>query len=256
MMLILFAKEKGNTMEKNEIFLAVLSTILGSTVLNGILTHFLYKNKLKKELQSKGHEMIANEIGKSLNFVRNMELKLTFQEIYNISEEIDNRGSQVSLFGGECIYLEIFNNLESFNEFINLVQQCRVEHEKNLSVQIALNLVFIDKYIRQLFLFMSELGPEEMLPVWGTIFIFDLQKWQKKMDKLLIKEINKYGYKLESHETKKWNRLRKRELVKQYEETILFYLLKGKCRKKDRKKMEYISNMIQQIRFSKKDETV
>lgn len=76
------------------------------------------------------------------------------------------------------------------------------------------------------------------------------------MDRLLIKEINKYGYKLESHETKKWNRLRKRELVKQYEETILFYLLKGKCRKKDRKKMKYISNMIQQIRLSKKDETV
>lgn len=47
---------------------------------------------------------------------------------------------------------------------------------------------------------MSEHGTEADLPIWGTIFIFDLQKWQTHVDKLLIKEINKYNYKLESIE--------------------------------------------------------
>lgn len=234
-------------MEKNEIILAVISTILGSSVLNGILTHFLYKNKLKKELQSKGHELIANEIGQSLEFVRNMELLLTIQEIFNISDEINNRGSQVNLFEGECISLEIFNDWDSFNKFVDVVQQCRREHEKNLSVKIALNLVFIDRYIRQLSLFMSEYGKEELMPAFGTIFIVDLQKWQKKMDRLLVKEINRYRYKLESHETIKWRILRKWELERQYERTILHYALTRECRKRDRRKLEPAIYLIQKI---------
>lgn len=241
-------------MEKADIVFAVISTILGSSVLNGILTHFLYKNKLKKELQAKGHEMIANEIGKSLQFVRNMELMLTVQEIFDVSNELDNRGSEVNLFEGECIYLGIFNDWESYDRFAEIIHQCRRDHERNLSVRTALNIVFIDRYIRQLGLFMAENGDESALPIWGTIFIFDLQKWQKKMDKLLIKEINKYGYKLESHETKKWKILRKSILTKQYEKTILHYLLTGKCRKRDKKKMEFIKNGIEMMFSSESEE--
>lgn len=239
-------------MEKAEIVIAVISTILGSSVLNGILTHFLYKNKLKKELEAKGHEMIASEIGKSLQFVRNMELKLTVQEIYDVENVLNERGSKVNMFEGECIYPEIFNDWESFNSFREIVHECRMEHEKNLSVKSALNLVFIDRYTSQLGLFMSENGDESTLPIWGTIFIFDLQKWQRKMDKLLVKEINKYGYKLESHETKKWKILRKIELTKQYNKTILHYLLTGTCSKRDKKKMEFIKNGIEMI-FSSKE---
>lgn len=234
-------------MQNADIVLAVISTVLGSGILNGIVAHFLYKNKLKKELKSKGHEMIAKDIGRSLQFVRDMELRLTVQEIFDAENEFEERGSQVNLFGGECIYPEIFNNWEHFNKFKKIVNQCRSEHEKNLSVKVALNLVFIDRYISQLGLFMAENGGEAALPFWGTIFIFDLQKWQKKMDKLLVKEINKYGYKLESHETRKWTILRKQELTKQYEDTILSYLLTGTCRKRNKKKMEYIKDAIETV---------
>lgn len=41
----------------------------------------------------------------------------------------------------------------------------------------------------------------------------------KKMDRLLVKEINRYRYKLESHETIKWRILRKWELERQYKRT-------------------------------------
>ena len=40
-------------MSKEEIIISIISTILGSSVLNGIITHLLYKNKLKKERRSK-----------------------------------------------------------------------------------------------------------------------------------------------------------------------------------------------------------
>lgn len=231
-------------MTKEEIIVAIIVAVLSSGVLNGILTHILYKNKLKKELKIKGHEMIANEIDKSLQFVRDMELRLTVREIYNIENELIERGSQVNMFGGEAIYLEIFNDWHSYNQFMDVVDECRRQYERNLNVKIALNIVFIDRYIQQLSLFMSEHGGEELLPFWGTIFIFDLQKWQQKMDRMLVKELNKYTYKLESHETKKWVRLRKKELIKQFESTILYYLLNGKCRKRDKKRMEFIKKFL------------
>lgn len=117
-----------------------------------------------------------------------------------------------------------------------------------------MNLVFIDKYIRQLSLFLSEHGGETFLPFWGTIFIFDLQKWQKKMDRILVKEINKYTYKLESHETRKWAKIRKKELIKQFEGTILYYLLTGKCKKRDKKRMEIIKNLLDSVFSSEKNE--
>lgn len=234
-------------MTKEEIIMTVICAILGSSVLNGILTHILYNNKLKKELKNKGNDMLAQEITNSLQFVRNMELELTTQEIYDIENELDKKGSMLNMFEGECIYLSIFNNWESYNQFTDLVNECRVKHEKNLSVKVALNLVFIDRYTKQLNLFMAEHGGESMLPFWGTIFIFDLQRWQKRIDKMLVKEINKYTYKLESHQTSKWNILRKKELIKQYQSTILYYLLNGKCRRRDKKKMELLTNILNDV---------
>ncbi len=99
---------------------------------------------------------------------RDLELMLTVQEIYDIETELETRGSNVNLFGGECIYPAIFNDWDSFNQFIEQIHTCQCEHEKNLSCKLALNLVFIDRYINQLSLFMSENDNELSLPFWGT----------------------------------------------------------------------------------------
>lgn len=128
-----------------------------------------------------------------------------------------------------------------------MIQECRSKYEKNLSVKTALNLVFIDRYIQQLSLFMSEHGGEDLMQFWGTIFIVDLQKWQKRIDKILIKEINQYTYKLESHGTKKWKIMRRKELICQYENTILYYLVNNKCKRRNRKKMEYLKEILHEM---------
>lgn len=234
-------------MEKEKLILSILTTILGSSVLNGVITHILYNNKLKKELKNKGNDMIAQDIANSLKFFRNLELELTTQEIYNIEDEINERGSDINLFEGECIYPAIFNDWTSYNSFMEKIHTCREQHEKNFSCKIALNLVFIDRYTKQLSLFMSENGNEATLPFWGTIFIFDLQKWQKKIDKMLVKEINKYSYKLESHTSNKWKILRKKELVRQYESTILHFLLTGTCPLQYRKKMTTLKTLLASV---------
>ncbi len=105
-------------MDKEKLLLSILSTILGSSVLNGVITHILYNNKLKKELKNKGNDMIAQDIANSLQFFRNLELELTTQEIYNIENELNERGSDINLFGGECIYPAIFNDWASYDSFI------------------------------------------------------------------------------------------------------------------------------------------
>lgn len=92
---------------------------------------------------------------------------------------------------------------------------------------------------------MSENGNEASLPFWGAIFIADLQRWQKKIDKLLVKEINKYSYKLESHASNKWKRLRKKELIKQYESTILHFLLTDKCPLRYKKMMTNLKTILE-----------
>ena len=62
---------------------------------------------------------------------------------------------------------------------------------------------------------------------------------------MLVKEINKYSYKLESHASNKWKKLRKKELVKQYESTILHFLLTGTCPLRYKKMMTNLKTLLE-----------
>ena len=235
-------------MNQKDILNSFILAIISSGVLNAIVSHFLYSKKLKQENKYKANAIITKDIGKSLKKVRELELDLTKQEIYDAENEFLQRGSNVNFFEGECIYPEIFNDWKSYNDFHNQIQECRKNYEKFLSCKVALNIVFIDRYIMQLSLFMSENGGEEMLPTWGTLFIIDLHKWQKIMDRLLVKEINKHEYKLESHETIKWKIMRRRIIEKQYKKTILYYLITGNSDIKNRKRNKLIDEVVKEFK--------
>lgn len=231
-----------------------ISGIISSGGVNAVISYFLYSKKLKDQLKYKRNDIIAKEIEKSLQYTRDMVRQLKTQEIFCIEDELLQRGSNVNVFGGECIYPAIFNNWETYNDFFDLIGKCRMNHEKNLSCKTALNIVFIERYIMQLRLYMSEHGDESMLPFWGTLFIYDLQKWQIKMDKRLIKEINKHEFKLESHETFKWKLLRKIEIERQYKNTILYYLLTGKYTRKNKKKVMIINRYLNLFENNKQNQ--
>lgn len=235
-------------MNQKDILNRFILAIISSGVLNAIVSHFLYSEKLRQENKYKANVIVSNDIGNSLKKIRELELEITNQEIYDAENEFLQRGSDVNLFQGECIYPEIFNDWNSYNKFHNQIIECRKNYEKFLSCKVALNIVFIDRYIMQLSLFMSENGGEAMLPTWGTLFIFDLHKWQKAMDRLLVKEINKHEYKLESHETIKWRIMRKRIVVKQYKKTILYYLITGNSNIKNRKRNKLIDECIKEFK--------
>ena len=206
-------------MDKSELLKSIVVAVISSGFLNAIVSQFLYSRKLKNENKFKGNETISKDIGISLKRFRDLELELTRQELYEAEKEFKTNGAKVNMFEQECIYPEIFNNWNSYNVFFDKIQKFREKYEKYLSCEVALNAVYIDRYIMQLGLFMKANGDESMLPDWGTLFICDLQKWQIKVDKLLVKEINKHEYKLESHETKKWGKLRKKIIEKEYKTT-------------------------------------
>lgn len=232
---------------KEEIIVYVISFILGSSVLNDIITHFLYNNKLRKELKNRGDDIIANGIAESLCSFRDLELQITDQEIYDAENELNKRGSSVNFFEGEVIYPVILNDWSSFNSFLEQVRICRKRYERNLSCRLALNLAFIERYLMQLSLFVCENGGETTLPLWGTIIYYDLQKWQKRIDRLLIKEINKHIYKLESHAGRKWAILRGKEWEKQYKDTVLHFLLTNECPAFQRRRMNALRTYLDLI---------
>jgi len=224
----------------------LITAILGSGLINCILTHILHSNKLRKEVKVKNISMIAEKVSESLDYFRDIELMLTSIEIYNVETEFAEKGAKVDMIDSNCSYYPgIFNDKESLICFLEKVSECRSKYERYLSCRLALNLVFIERYMIKVFLFAKDYQGEDMLPIIGAFLIVDLQKWQGRIDKILVKEINKTTFKLESHETKKWKLLRKWELEKQWKDTLLYYLIEGKCSKRKRKQMEFAKAMFE-----------
>ena len=63
-------------MSREEIIVTVIAAILSSSFLNGLITHFLYKNKLKKE-QEMGHKnMIGEKVKEALLEAVNVNIKM------------------------------------------------------------------------------------------------------------------------------------------------------------------------------------
>lgn len=165
-------------MNRKEVITIVVA-ILSSGVINIFITNILYGRQLRKELKQKGNDKISQDIEKSLQYYRELELKLKTQEIFNFEDRLKDKNSNINMFEGEVIYPEVLNDFKTMNEFIEDIQICRKEHEKNFSCRLALYLVYIDRYFQELRLYSATIQESE-LPLIGTVLIFDLQEWQKK----------------------------------------------------------------------------
>ncbi len=227
-------------MDKNQL-IKVVTIVLSSSVITTLLTHFLYRFRLKRELRSSGNELHAKEIEKSLKRIRDMELNIRDNKTFNLEEAICL--TDITNESNDAIYPMIFDNWENYEQFMQLVTYCRKNDGKNLNDKLALNLVFIEKYMEQLALFMETKGRNIDITLWGTVFYYDLQKWQKRFDKMIVKEMNKYPYKIVTRQSKKWEYLRKREVDKQYKKTILHFFMSGECSKKNRDVMNQIKTL-------------
>lgn len=193
-------------MSREEIIVTVIAAVLSSSFLNGLITHFLYKNKLKKE-QEIGHKnMIGERVKEALLEARELELQCTEQEVYKPEETFQEQ--EFSYFEDYAISLGITRDMETFFEFMSNITRVRKEYEQFLGFKEAAFLYYIERYCNEFSHMLGKYG----LPFdeAGALFIPDFQRWQKRYEKLLVRKINHPSYKIYDKNKKGWEREKRR----------------------------------------------
>lgn len=175
-----------------------ITTLLTSAI-GIIVSHLLYSRKLFKETKNAGYIDISNKILQALEDAREIELKLKTFEILDLKNELIERKEKVDFFGFELKYHEIFTNFDHLNSFKHEVIEFRKQNSKYLSKKLNINMSFLHDYIFQLTAYLSLKIPEHFVPTISILFYNDLNIWQKRVDRIIIKEINRHKYKLEPH---------------------------------------------------------
>lgn len=234
------------TITKAQIIISVFSAVLSSCILNTIITHILYSRKLKKEQKMKSSSLMGDKISESLIAVKEMVAKSETIEIYNAKTEMRKEG--FCTIEKNTIYPEFMNDPESLMNFHNEINSCRRKYEKTLDCKTAINLLFIDRYIKQLMIYLSGFQDKRIMPALGTIIIFDIQAWQKRCNRGLVYRINNQKYKLEYQDGYKWKILRKQLLERKFRKTILYALCNDKSKFWEKEKNQFIKQVINEMK--------
>ncbi len=129
--------------------------------------------------------VIGDKVAQALDAVRDLELKIKVQEIYQVEDCFEKKN--IDMFNPGAVYPAIMNSAKDFIGFTNQVNRARDLYEKYLDYQTAAYLYYMEKYSMNLAKYIADNQPLG-LQVAGAIFYGDLQKWQKKYDKLIIKK--------------------------------------------------------------------
>lgn len=213
-------------MTKEEIIKFIISAVLSGVFLNGIATHILYSRKLKKEQKARSQNVIWDKIAEALENIRNIELRCRVIEIYQIEDRLKDE-EYIQAFVNEAIYPEVMNDSETFIGFYESVNQSRSKWGKYLDPKVGAYLFYMQNYCVQLIDFINKNNLSNNYPVAGTVFIFDLQKWQKEYEKLLVRRINKPKHKVYVEDGIRWERAKKRVLKKLWKTSMLYNLISG-----------------------------
>lgn len=94
------------------------------------------------------------------------------------------------LFRGESeiVYMSI---MENFKAFANEINKARATIDDYLSCKVSAYLLYAEKYIMQFMKFIKYLEyTENDLYPFGLLLASDIQKWQRKLDSILVQELN------------------------------------------------------------------
>lgn len=128
------------------------------------------------------------------------------------------------------IYMTIVENKDNLNEFWNELSEIRRLEDTWLSQRVSAYLLYAEKYIMQFMEFLKQLeySRNDLYP-FGLLIAADIQKWQRKLDKILTQELNDISFKIEHHGGEDW-KYEKEVLEDEYQKTVLY----GLIHKKDR----------------------
>ncbi len=171
-----------------------------------ITTHFFESRIQKREHKQKFDDVLGEKIATALNNVRNVALKTKTIEIYTENDNISTDNvNDINAFHNFVHYPEFMNDKESLLVFCSGISSLRSEYEQYLDLKSAAYLYGLEKYLMSLALFISKHDLGDCLPEVGCFVIVDVEKWERRFDVHLVKQINKPHYKLFSRHGKKWN---------------------------------------------------
>lgn len=212
---------------RGQIIISIISTILGSGVLNGIIAHILYNRKLRKEQKVRVQNMVWDKIIEALEQIRDIELKVRVQEKWNFREELEAEG-YIDAFEGAGIYPEIMNDHDCFFNFYTEINEARSKWAKYMDPEVGSYLYYMERYCLQLIQYITKNGLVNNYPLAGTVFIIDLQKWQREYEKLLVKRLNRPKHKVYTEDGRSWKRAKKKIMKKFWNTSCLKALIEDR----------------------------
>lgn len=195
-------------------------TAVATTILNVIYNMW----RMNKDQKMRFENVIGDKVAQALDAVRDLELKINVQEIYQVEDCLEKKN--MDMFNLGAVYPAIMNSVQDFTDFMNQVNKAREEYEKYLDYKTAAYLYYMEKYSMNLAKYIADNQPLG-LQVAGAIFYGDLQKWQKKYDKLIIKKINRQKCRLYSKDGWRWEQAKKDVMNKLWKKSVLYGLMEN-----------------------------
>lgn len=197
----------------NEIIYKVLSTLWQYIGANGLIflvigalgNHFLEvrKTRLAQKLE------FQNELGKKVFeatiHAREVESRLTGYEIYK-PEQMKSQ-AKISSFDDNAFYPSIMNDKDVLVDYLEEVSQCRRDYDRYLSYASSASLLSLEHYLMDLTIYIGSVCENnDDLQLVGCIVIIDLQKMQKRIDSVLVSELNHPKFEVVDKNSPKWKR--------------------------------------------------
>lgn len=210
-------------MDRIEIIVTIVAALVSG---GGILSLFFRKHQLKLQQRANINERLTEKR------IAAIEKIIEFEQKANVMEYQDFVHPE--LFGGDkrtltnkglnehIVYMEIMEDRDKLASFVKELSNIRNNEEKWVSRKVAVFLLYAEKYILEFYSYLTTLNYREFdLYIFGIILAPDIQKWQRALDKTLIKELNEIPLTNEEHTGDDWE-YRKEIMQEEYEKTILF----------------------------------
>lgn len=197
-----------------------VATAITTTILNMIYNIW----RMNKDQRMRFENVIGDKIAEALDSVRNLELRVNIQEIYNMENRFEEKN--LDMFNPGAIYPSIMNTAQEFGDFLEQVNTAREKYDKYLDYQTAAYLYYMERYSMNLAKYITD---NKLLDfrLSGAVFYIDLQKWQKKYDKLITKKINRQKCRLYSKDGWRWELAKKRVMNKLWKKSVLYDVIEG-----------------------------
>lgn len=188
-------------------------TVVITASVTAILTHVFDGRKLKKQQQIAFQESLGKKIVDA--YIKTREIILQLETIEALPESIqftrENREKAEGLF----YYPAIMEDIQTLSEYGIKVSDTRRQFEPYLNNKAAAFLLILERYLMEVATFIGNNELQDKTKRVGILVHPDLQKIEKAFDDVIINEINKPKYYLESKNTWRY-KLTKTALKKKY----------------------------------------